>query len=97
MLDIPPIVLAVVGFVVIAVMVPVVAVNAAEGVRAIDPDHLEMARARRAGRRTIRDVVLPTMASPQIAGLAQVTVILVVDHLGMDPERRRALRWQGTR
>lgn len=86
MLGIPPIVLVVVGmvwlgtgervvwFVVIAVAVPVVAVNAAEGVRAVDPDLLEMAGAHGVGRaRVVREIVVPAVAGPLVAALALVS------------------------
>lgn len=83
MLGIPPIVLVVFGmvwlgtgervvvFVVIVVTLPVMAVNAAEGVRSIDPDLLEMADGFGVPRRqVVRDVVLPAVAGPLVAGLA---------------------------
>lgn len=83
MLGIPPIVLVVFGmvwlgtgervvvFVVIVVTLPVLAVNAAEGVRAIDPDLLEMADGLGVPRRrVVRDIVLPAVSGPLVAGLA---------------------------
>lgn len=86
LLAVPPVVVVVFGlvwlgtngpvptFVVAIVSIPLLAVSTAEGIRAIDPELLEMAHTFRAPRlHVLRHVVVPSVAGPVIAALSVAT------------------------